>query len=44
MKITHLYHSGVVVETENAQLFFDVISDIESMIDVTKKVNPNTFW
>lgn len=38
MKITHLYHSGVVVETENAQLFFDVISDIESMIDVTKKV------
>ena len=38
MKITHLYHSGILIETENQQLFFDAVSDIEDMIDASKNV------
>jgi L-ascorbate metabolism protein UlaG (beta-lactamase superfamily) len=35
-KVTHLYHSGVIVETESAQLFFDVITDCRPFKNVTK--------
>jgi L-ascorbate metabolism protein UlaG (beta-lactamase superfamily) len=38
MKINHLYHSGILIETEKQQLFFDVISDVEAMIDASKSV------
>lgn len=37
MKIWHLFHSGVLVETEHTQLFFDVISDIANFVDSSKK-------
>jgi L-ascorbate metabolism protein UlaG (beta-lactamase superfamily) len=38
MNINHLYHSGILIETEKQQLFFDVISDVEDIIDTTKNV------
>ncbi len=38
IRITHLYHSGILIETDNQQLFFDVISDMEAMIDLSKNV------
>lgn len=34
--VMHLYHSGVMVETTSAQLFFDVITDCRPFKDVTK--------
>lgn len=37
MKIWHLFHSGVLVETDHEQLFFDVISDIDGFVDSRKK-------
>jgi len=37
MKIWHLFHSGILVETESMQLFFDVITDISNLIDPQKK-------
>ena len=36
-KVTHLYHSGVMVETESAQLFFDVITDPRPFMNIEKK-------
>lgn len=38
IKISHLYHSGILIETEKQQLFFDVISDVEAMIDPSKSI------
>lgn len=38
MRITHLYHSGILIETEKQQMFFDAISDVEKMIDPAKSV------
>ncbi|MBF4692612.1 MBL fold metallo-hydrolase [Fusibacter ferrireducens] len=38
MKIWHLFHSGVLVETESVQLFFDVITDIDTLIHPQKKL------
>ncbi|MCD4713144.1 MAG: MBL fold metallo-hydrolase [Clostridiales bacterium] len=37
IRVVHLYHSGVMVETKNSQLYFDVISDQRSFVDVNKK-------
>ena len=36
MKIWHLFHSGILVETESIQLFFDVITDITDFINPQK--------
>lgn len=36
MKIWHLFHSGILVETESIQLFFDVITDIGTFINPQK--------
>jgi len=38
VKIIHLYHSGILIETEENQLFFDVISDVKNIIDRSKNV------
>jgi L-ascorbate metabolism protein UlaG (beta-lactamase superfamily) len=38
MKVTHLFHSGILVETENRQIFFDAVSDISELIDIGKEV------
>jgi L-ascorbate metabolism protein UlaG (beta-lactamase superfamily) len=38
LKIVHLYHSGILVETKSHQLFFDAISDIHMLLDPTKEV------
>lgn len=37
IRVVHFYHSGVMVETKNSQLYFDVISDQRSFVDVNKK-------
>lgn len=36
MKIWHLFHSGILVETDSIQLFFDVITDIGAFINPQK--------
>jgi len=38
MKITFLKHSGILVENDTHQIFFDVISDIAALIDEHKKI------
>ena len=38
MIVTYLQHSGILVENETHQLFFDVISDITSLINFDKKI------
>lgn len=38
MKVTHLYHSGILIESESHQLFFDAISDINQHIDFDKTI------
>lgn len=38
MKVIHLKHSGVMVETSDHQLFFDVISDISNIVNEEKKI------
>ena len=38
MQVTYLQHSGILVENETHQLFFDVISDITSLINFHKKI------
>lgn len=38
MRIWHLFHSGILVETESLQLFFDVITDISDLINPQKKL------
>lgn len=38
MKVTHLFHSGILVETENRQIFFDAVSDISELINIGKEV------
>ncbi len=37
MTITHLYHSGILIETLNKQIFIDVISDIGAFIKPEKE-------
>lgn len=38
MKVFYLFHSGILVETLEHQLFFDVISDIDEFIDKSKDI------
>ncbi len=38
MRVVHLYHSGVLIETESIQVFIDVISDISHWIDYKKTI------
>jgi len=37
IRVVHFYHSGVMVETKNSQIYFDVISDQKPFVDVSKK-------
>lgn len=37
IRVVHFYHSGVMVETKNSQLYFDVISDQKAFVDMSKK-------
>lgn len=37
MKIIHLYHSGVLLETDSCQVFIDVISEIDHLINRHKQ-------
>lgn len=37
IRVVHFYHSGVMVETSNSQIYFDVISDQKAFIDTNKK-------
>lgn len=36
MEVTYLYHSGVMIETKACQIFFDVTSDILSLVKKEK--------
>ena len=38
MRIAHLYHSGVLIETNDIQIFIDVISDISTWVNHKKKL------
>lgn len=37
IKVVHFYHSGVMVETNDTQLYFDVISDHKAFVDLRKR-------
>lgn len=38
MKVTHLYHSGILIETDKLQIFIDVISDIDHHLNRDKEI------
>lgn len=38
MKIIHLYHSGILIETPETQVFIDAITGVNEHIDLQKKV------
>jgi len=36
IRVVHFYHSGVMVETDNSQIYFDLISDQKPFVDMSK--------
>lgn len=38
MQVTHLYHSGIALETDTIQVFIDVISDIAHIVNSKKHI------
>jgi len=38
MKVVHIYHSGILLESDEAQLFIDSVSDVDELVNFDKKV------